>query len=695
MAPVDESRFTFLLNPIKDLTKNWEIDLSKFLEEYLCQLSDAPVMFDGGQTVMNFAEAAMLIQGTAGVYSRKVEFLWTLVVQMLDMLANKKSSQAAAKNKDGATNSDTSLAFESVDRFPLCKKRFCEETVAGETVKFLPVTPVCLIDKDKTQRSVPLLSINDDLLGNKDDYRLNFTMCSTTGMLCTEMDIENMLRSGSGCAGFLTHVSSAEDFAFENGVCAEVPCAAQLSDPVVLPDGDGCVSDDGGDVEEGRASPAPDSPPRQDHVDSVPVSRLRRNRLRHLPVASTTTVASAAKAWRPVDIYDDSCSLRARPVRHGRITRPPPCLCQRPTRRTDKRKRKLPESEASESSAAGEEQTESAEVKPPKLLADYLRESVFCELSESSGCRWSSKQLSRVNELMRAEVLARWAECKHTLKQEAEPRTAHNDEKNGAAPVMSDDDDDGGNDDGGGDGSDEGEGPVPGRLVDGPPLAPLGAAAGRRCSVPTGDTYEELVQRRVADYLNAAQQYVQSTDLSRRVARWQEQVRPRLDREMARCQFDIHDYGTQLLHRFPVGHDTSVSAAGSKTSLLFSESMVGEEPQEIARFLLSSLMLANSYNVEIGLDGVCDGADRVSTECQPMDCLQLTLLSRRRHHDVFNQSAQLTRPTDNQQSADLPPSQKGRRRMSKVNSTASDLPPVTATAKSRRVRVSTNATARK
>lgn len=39
---------------------------------------------------MNFAEAALLIQGSACVYSRKVEYLYALVYQTLDLIASKK-----------------------------------------------------------------------------------------------------------------------------------------------------------------------------------------------------------------------------------------------------------------------------------------------------------------------------------------------------------------------------------------------------------------------------------------------------------------------------------------------------------------------------------------------------------------------------------------------------------------------------
>lgn len=62
----------------------------QFLGDYLDELASMPTTFDGEETVMNFVEAAMLIQGSACVYSRKVEFLWKMVIQLRDLLANKK-----------------------------------------------------------------------------------------------------------------------------------------------------------------------------------------------------------------------------------------------------------------------------------------------------------------------------------------------------------------------------------------------------------------------------------------------------------------------------------------------------------------------------------------------------------------------------------------------------------------------------
>ena len=69
-----------------DLAQNWNIDVAHDLEEYLDELADVEISFDGGKTSLNFAQAALLIQGSACIYSRKVEYLYTLIYRTLDMI---------------------------------------------------------------------------------------------------------------------------------------------------------------------------------------------------------------------------------------------------------------------------------------------------------------------------------------------------------------------------------------------------------------------------------------------------------------------------------------------------------------------------------------------------------------------------------------------------------------------------------
>lgn len=93
-----ENRFSSLLAPVRDLAQNWNIDVARDLEDYLEELEHLEISFDGGITSLNFAEAARLIQGSACVYSRKVEYLYSLIYQALELLSAQSKN---AKNKKG------------------------------------------------------------------------------------------------------------------------------------------------------------------------------------------------------------------------------------------------------------------------------------------------------------------------------------------------------------------------------------------------------------------------------------------------------------------------------------------------------------------------------------------------------------------------------------------------------------------
>uniref|UniRef100_A0A8C3A9Z8 Condensin-2 complex subunit H2 n=1 Tax=Cyclopterus lumpus TaxID=8103 RepID=A0A8C3A9Z8_CYCLU len=97
-----ESRFPHLLQPIRELTKNWEIDVASELNDYLEELDTMCITFDGGKTRLNFAEAALLIQGSACIYSKKVELLHSLVYQTLEYIndRNKKRSKQTADSQE-------------------------------------------------------------------------------------------------------------------------------------------------------------------------------------------------------------------------------------------------------------------------------------------------------------------------------------------------------------------------------------------------------------------------------------------------------------------------------------------------------------------------------------------------------------------------------------------------------------------
>jgi len=127
-AAAVESRFAHLLEPIRDLASNWQIDIASELEEYLAELEHIRVQFDpsqlaalmqsqsqsqGGfapsqatQRSLNFAQAALLIQGSACIYSRKVEYLYALLYQTLDALIDQKKKKNAPASSLTANGDD-------------------------------------------------------------------------------------------------------------------------------------------------------------------------------------------------------------------------------------------------------------------------------------------------------------------------------------------------------------------------------------------------------------------------------------------------------------------------------------------------------------------------------------------------------------------------------------------------------------
>ncbi|EFA84454.1 hypothetical protein PPL_02487 [Heterostelium album PN500] len=110
------SRFAHLLRPIRDLAENWSIDISSELEDYLGELSKISFTL-GGVTKLNFAEAALLIQGSAVIYSKKVEYLYSLLYQTLDHLADKRKRKEHNSSLDKDGNDKDILVFDDGPEF--------------------------------------------------------------------------------------------------------------------------------------------------------------------------------------------------------------------------------------------------------------------------------------------------------------------------------------------------------------------------------------------------------------------------------------------------------------------------------------------------------------------------------------------------------------------------------------------------
>ena len=75
-----------------------------------------------------------------------------------------------------------------------------------------------------------------------------------------------------------------------------------------------------------------------------------------------------------------------------------------------------------------------------------------------------------------------------------------------------------------------------------------------------------------------------STESTRRVQAWHEMIQPRLQEAESRRDFDIHEYGSQILDTFG-----SEAPVGSHTSFLHIVQM--QPKNEVARYFLATLQL--------------------------------------------------------------------------------------------------------
>nr|XP_034984529.1 condensin-2 complex subunit H2 [Zootoca vivipara] len=192
-----ESRFVHFLKPIRDLTANWAVDVAAQLEEYLEELAEICISFDNGRTTMNFAEAAMLIQGSACIYSKKVEYLYSLVYQALDFISNKRrEKQVASVGEDGVDRDVSNGPAEAEEEFlsldDIQDTSRASKDLRGNqrhnAVSVVPLTPMALVPpEDAEKKNNPLFSRKGEKLASRKDFHMNTCTPQATGIFMLEL----------------------------------------------------------------------------------------------------------------------------------------------------------------------------------------------------------------------------------------------------------------------------------------------------------------------------------------------------------------------------------------------------------------------------------------------------------------------------------------------------------------------------
>ncbi|XP_077639858.1 condensin-2 complex subunit H2 [Lonchura striata] len=553
MEEVD-SRFLHLLQPIRDLTKNWEVDVAAQLGEYLEELDQICISFDNGKTTMNFMEAALLIQGSACIYSRKVEYLYMLVCQALDCISNKKREKLPTSlGPDGrdtdATFTDEQEEFLSLDDIPETSQASVDMRRGQQpaAVNIVPLTPMALVPPEEGEKKDnPLLSRRGEVLASRRDFRMNTSTPHASGAFLLEL------------AGLSpTHPQQEQRLgtatAAPRSGPAERPSAASgtaLVRALSFCEEEGAAEPDDDDIPEALGNDMEVIPAPSEHIEAQrSTPRPRGYLLRERPPCQEPRALSKEEPnpWQSLDPFGDS---EEKPFRKGRPFLVPHGLDDMVG---GKRKR-----------------------KGPRKLQDFTRwfSAAYNNVTEGRKSRRKGPTFADLELLYWRQFKERLAaqrklQSRRELLRELEPEL---EQEYGA-------DGEGGSDD---------------DFVeheDMEPEAPEELEEGAQDPPELG--YEELVRRNVELFMASSQKFAQETELSQRIRQWEERMEPLLQEQESRVPFDVHAYGLQLTER--------CAELGQWHSL--ASLVAGQPPFEVCRYLLASLQLVRLWGLPGGLAG--------------------------------------------------------------------------------------------
>ncbi|XP_041326220.1 condensin-2 complex subunit H2 isoform X1 [Pyrgilauda ruficollis] len=573
MEEVD-SRFLHLLQPIRDLTKNWEVDVAAQLGEYLEELDQICISFDNGRTTMNFMEAALLIQGSACIYSRKVEYLYMLVCQTLDCISKKKKEKLPTSlGPDGrdadATFTDKEEEFLSLDDIPETSQASVDmrRDQQPAAVNIVPLTPMSLVPPEEGEKKEnPLLSRRGEVLASRRDFRMNTS-------------------TPHACGAFLLELAGLSPTHPQQEQCLGTATAAPGSSPAERPSSGTALARALSFCEE--AGPEDDDVPGalEDDMEVTPVPkehivaqrstpRTRGYVLRERPPSPDPKALSKEEPnpWQSLDPFGDS---EEKPFRKGRPFQVPHGL-------DDviggKRKR-----------------------RGPRKLQDFTRwfSAAYNNVTERQKSRRRGPTFADLEVLYWRHFKERLAarrklQSRGVLLRESEPEL---EQERGADSEEGEDDD----------------------FVEHEDMEPEAPEELEEENLdPPEPGYEELVRRNVELFMASSQKFAQETELSQRIRQWEERMEPLLQEQESRVAFDVRAYGQQLTER--------CAELGQWHSL--ASLVAGQPPFEVCRYLLASLQLANDEEVELAQEPGLEAA---------LDTARLRLISARPAHERFQQ----------------------------------------------------------
>lgn len=585
-----EQRYANLLTPIRDLTKNFEVDIAAYLDQYLGELSQTPITYQEGESSVNFTQAAFLIQGSAFVYGKKVEYLHSLVQKMAgeivhnslkgrDTQENAKEGGSAARRKKDDTqfmmHEDMEVA-DSLDDLPT-PRQAARNQAAAQRNQFRRQRrrPLAMVVFD-TEKETKLYDLKDDVVGFRVDYRLY----SGVVEMAESQDQQECPREADTATSLsMSPAHSSLDMADD---CGPASPLLMPEEPEMVP-----FCGDIGAFEECPAKPDVEEAP------TVPVPPVRQSSLAKR-IKEERIKNEQQQQHQQLPIHPFIVVKRLHDPMEEVAGKDKPLVLRRKTR-----KRAFDECNSSDG--------ESVSTVIVPVAAIWVKQSHYPHLLTKELQMQKQGQILPGGEHTLRQTL-------EALKQMDKGKDQNKDGFEDSAEDVDDVDD----------GPDMPSDDLPGTEQEDKDLdlaccadisLPIAAEQGPPSTEDSleKDSYEKLVHSYLQEFHEPLSE-CQLSDLQKRVADWESRIRPLLDTEEERESFNIRTYCNRVLDHF--------SDAPSKQTLYFRQICRGRQVWEVPRFFASTLQLANNYNVELGTDGVME---------EGMDTLHLTLLSRKQH----------------------------------------------------------------
>jgi len=607
-----------LCKPIKDLHQDFENNISERLSKFR-DLIHTKVEING-ETV-NFSQAAMMIQGTVGCYGKKVDFLHQHSLEILNMIGKDKalaSSEAADRDKRGGsgpgggrsrTAGNADFVFLDLEISSNIDKKDQDIASLGKKLEFIAITPRELMEKECQEHSINKVDLyygpNYELLGAKKDFKMNSQFSMATSMFGDRLVVS--VEEAVDCRLDVTieneNYQATQSQATRHPTLQpeEALSTSQHHDPLQYsaePE-DFCPVFD----ETSHNGQLDISVEREEIAAAQIATRAMRSRDNVINVDDLDVIVSEDEV-ETCNIYEKTGV--AKPVKPGIRYKLPQSM-------VDEKREHIPS------------------------ILDFLSNRYTETMKVSEDCQFLAESI-HAEQLRRKEFFKSMKKQRLPASRCVEEPEGNDDCFNLELDEENDEHPDLDNVDQIEENEDEQFEPIPAFEF---PDPHLGGEIGpvldfneeQRPEDGVEESYESLVNRKVNEYVQKSQAWVASTELARKVNSWHELIAPRLELVEERAAFDVNVYGSRILDSF--------ASENRKVIKRFGDIVQGQPKEEVARFFLSSLMLANCHNVEICSEG-------------RLNDLKLRFLTNRRHHEEleeFQPASQQTQDCSSTQSS--------------------------------------------